>query len=131
MNSKQTGILGEKIAERYLKKKGYQILERNYSFRISGSPQKGEIDIIAQKDDIISFIEVKALSQNSGEQFSAILPEGKVNFAKQRRIIKTAEIWLTKKKIPLDVKWQIDIVSIRIDFILKKVKIRHFKNCVF
>ena len=63
MSTKEIGSLGEKIAQEYLKNKGYQILDRNYSFRIPASPQKGEIDIIAKKEDIISFIEVKTLRQ--------------------------------------------------------------------
>ena len=61
MSSKQLGILGEQIAENYLKNKGYQILGKNYSFRIPGNPQKGEINIMVKKNDIISFIEVIAI----------------------------------------------------------------------
>jgi len=64
MSSKQLGILGEQIAENYLKNKGYQILGKNYSFRIPGNPQKGEIDIMVKKNDIISFIEVIAIELN-------------------------------------------------------------------
>jgi len=128
MNSKQLGILGEKIALNYLQAKGYKILDKNYSFRISGNPQKGEIDIIAKKSDITSFIEVKTLRQTQDESFS---PEEKVNFWKQKKIVKTAESWLMKKKIPLDTKWQIDVIAIKVDQDNKKAKIRHFKNAVF
>ena len=64
MSSKQLGILGEQITENYLKNKGYQILGKNYSFRIPGNPQKGEIDIMVKKNDIISFIEVIAIELN-------------------------------------------------------------------
>ena len=95
MNSKQLGILGEKIAEKYLKNKGYEILDKNYSFRISGNPQKGEIDIVAKKSDIISFVEVKLLRNPA----MLISPEEKVDFWKQRKLVKTAESWLMKKKI--------------------------------
>ena len=58
-------------------------------------------------------------------------PEEKVDYLKQKKIIKTAESWLTKKKIPLDKKWQIDIVSIKINPEIKKAKIQHFQNAVF
>lgn len=64
MGSKQLGILGEQIAENYLKNKGYQILGKNYSFRIPGNPQKGEIDIMVKENDIISFIEVIEIELN-------------------------------------------------------------------
>ena len=129
MDPKQIGNLGERIAERYLQKKGYRILEKNYFFRIPGNPQKGEIDIIAKKQNIICFVEVKTLGLRGRD--ALIAPEERVDWLKQRKIIKTAESWLMKNKIPLDVKWQIDVVSIRIDLENKKAKIRHFKNAVF
>lgn len=126
MSSKQLGILGEQIAEDYLKNKGYQILDKNYSSRVPGNPQKGEIDIIAKKNDIISFIEVKTLSLAQGESFS---PEEKVDFSKQRKLVKTAESWLMKKKIPLNIKWQIDVIAIELNS-NKKAKINHFENAI-
>jgi len=128
MDSKNLGVLGEKIAEKFLKRKGYQILDKNYTFRIPGSPQKGEIDIIAKKGDTISFIEVKALTKSGREQFSAILPEEKVDYLKQKKIIKTAESWLMEKKISPETKWQVDVISIKLDLNTKKAKIRHFEN---
>ncbi len=126
MNSKQLGDLGEKIALNYLESKGYQILDRNYSNKFIPGPQKGEIDIITKKDDVISFVEVKTLTSDK-----IILPEEKVDYLKQKKIIKTANQWLMEKKIPLDKKWQIDVVALKIDLINKKAKIRHFQNAVF
>ncbi|PJA02298.1 YraN family protein [bacterium (Candidatus Gribaldobacteria) CG_4_10_14_0_2_um_filter_36_18] len=124
MYTKRVGNLGERIAENYLKNKGYQILGRNFVFRIPGNPQKGEIDIVAKKGDTISFVEVKTLRDALG--FS---PEEKVNFSKSRKLVKTAESWLMKNKIPLNSKWQIDVISIKIEQ-NKKVKIDHFENAV-
>lgn len=123
MNSKETGKLGEEIAANYLQSKGYQILDRNFQRRVSRF-LKSELDIVAKKDNIICFIEVKALRD------SEFLPEEKVDFKKKRRLVKTAESWLMKKKIPLDTKWQIDIVSVKMDSRLKKAKISHFENAV-
>jgi len=132
MTSKQLGNLGEKIAEDYLRKKGYQILNRNYSPKWVSGPQRGEIDIVARKENIISFIEVKTLaSKDSPGASSSFQPEEKVNFPKQRKLVKIAENWLMEKKIPLDSKWQIDVISIQINLNTKKAKIRHFKNAVF
>ena len=126
MDSKKLGILGEKIARKYLEKKGYQILDRNYSSKFVSGPQRGEIDIVAKKSDIISFVEVKTL-EDSGEPF-AISPEEKFNLAKKRKIIKMAEGWLMEKKIPFDSKWQIDVISIKINLENKKAKILYFPN---
>lgn len=142
MNSKQLGTLGEKIALGFLQKKKYRVLDRNYLPKFLSGPQRGEIDIIAKpcrnifdillgkKDDIIHFIEVKTLTEARGGRTSAISPEEKVDFLKQRKIIKIAESWLMEKKIPFTIKWQIDVIAIQIDLNLKKAKIRHLKNVV-
>jgi len=124
MYTKRIGNFGERVAENYLKNKGYQILGRNFVFRIPGNPQKGEIDIVAKTGDTISFVEVKTLRDALG--FS---PEEKVNFSKSRKLVKTAESWLMKNKIPLNSKWQIDVISIKIEQ-NKKVKIDHFENAI-
>ena len=125
MNTRQTGKLGEDIACDYLRKNGYKILARNFEIQVSRF-LKSEIDIIAKKNGIFCFIEVKALKGNS-----EFLPEVKVNFAKKQKLIKTAEIWLNKNKISLDVKWQIDIISIKLrKNELGTHKINHFKNAV-
>lgn len=128
MSSQQLGVLGEKIASKYLKNKGYQILDKNYSPKFISGPKKGEIDIIAKKNNVISFVEVKTLKQVQGNYFS---PEDKVDFLKQKKIIKMAEFWLMEKKIPLDSKWQIDVIAIKINSNLKKARIRHFPNISF
>lgn len=128
MDTKEIGNLGERIAEKYLRNKGYQILDRNYSTNFKSGPLRGEIDIVARKENIISFIEVKTLLEVEPKSFQ---PEEKINFLKQRKITRIARVWLTEKKIPLDSKWQIDIVAIKIDSENKKAKLRHFKNAVF
>jgi putative endonuclease len=87
MNSKQLGALGEKIAEEYLKNKGYKILDKNYTFKLKSGLKIGEIDIVAKERDSICFIEVKTLA-GSNPFFS---PESKIDYFKKRKIIKTAE----------------------------------------
>ncbi|MCJ7786670.1 YraN family protein, partial [Patescibacteria group bacterium] len=103
------------------------ILGKNYSRKWIRGPQKGEIDVIAEKDKIISFIEVKTLRQTQGKPF---LSEDKVNFQKQKQLIKIAQDWLSEKKIPLESKWQIDVMAIKIDLESKKAKIRHIQNAI-
>lgn len=124
MEKKQIGKFGEKIAENYLREKGYKILDRNYKFQIPGDLQRGEIDIVAKKGDTICFFEVKTLKNPRVE----IFPEDKINFSKKKKLICAAENWLIKNKISLNSKWQIDVVSI----ILKegKIKISHFENTI-
>ena len=124
-NPKQEiGVLGEEIAVSFLKDKGFSVISRNYRKKY------GEIDIIAEKGNILHFIEVKTLAEACGGLTSAIAPEEKVDFLKQRKIIKMAESWLMEKKIPFTAKWQIDVIAIQIDLDSKKAKIRFFENAV-
>ena len=117
------GDLGEKIAQKFLEEKGYQIIDNNYSKRW------GEIDLIAKSpDDFLIFIEVKTREMRHVP--SSFLPEDSVNFCKQQKIIKTAKTFLYENKYPEDTFWQIDVIAIEINTELRRAKIRHLKNAV-
>jgi len=122
LSPKEVGKLGEDIAVKFLRKKRYKILERNFQKDIKGL-KFGEIDIVAKKDNVIIFIEVKTLRRES-----EIFPEERVNFKKRQIIEKMAEIWLSQHKISLDSLWQIDVLAIVLNFDSRKAKIKHFKN---
>lgn len=77
------GKAGENFAARYLRKNGYQILERNYRSRF------GEIDMIAGKGEYIVFVEVK--TRRPGAMVS---PLESVTPSKQDKIRKTARFYL-------------------------------------
>ena len=94
------GEMGEQTAVEFLKKKGYEILERNYRF------QRGEIDIIAQKEEEIVFIEVKTKMRGAfGE------PEDRVGITKQRQIARVAMGYLQAKNI-FNVNCRFDVISV-------------------
>lgn len=126
LDRRSLGRLGEKIASFYFQKKGYKILDKNYSSSFVSGPQRGEIDLIVRKRDKISFVEVKTLiSRGPTPVFS---PEQKVNRHKEQKIIRTAQEWLAENKISQESKWQVDILAIQINPETKKAKIRHFEN---
>ena len=126
MDPRQLGNFGERIACYYLKEKGYKILDRNYS-KDRPLPSKGEIDIVAKRDETLSFIEVKTALFSQSADF---LPEDKVNLKKQKKLIKLAQAWLLERKINLESKWEIDVISIKLNPKTKKAKVRHFKNVI-
>lgn len=67
MNTRVIGSLQEDLAISYLKENGFEILERNFKCKI------GEIDVIAKKDNVIRFIEIKYRKDNiAGGAFYAI-----------------------------------------------------------
>lgn len=121
-NRKGIGFLGENIAGRFLESRGYKILAKNY--------QKpwGEIDIIAEKEGIIVFCEVKTNSKKFfGNSFN---PELRVNPVKARHIIRTAELLMNSRFAGQDREWRIDIIAVTINSFSHKAEIKHFKNAV-
>jgi putative endonuclease len=100
MSSKLVGEKGEEIAVKYLKKKGYKIVERNYQSRI------GEIDIIALDKNTLVFIEVKSrYSQRYGDPIEA------VDNRKKEQISKMAKMYLNRKRL-WHLNCRFDVVSI-------------------
>ena len=118
MDSQELGFLAENIAARYLESGGYEILDKNYR------KPWGEIDIIAQKDGVVIFVEVKA---NKKER-KGFEPENRVSPEKLRRIYRAVETYLAQKKYSPEQERQIDIVSITLNQDRGVVKIKHFKN---
>ena len=98
-SSQTTGVNGESLAKTYLEKKGFVILERNWRYK------KYEIDIIAQKPDLIVFVEVKTRKNNTfGE------PQIFVSKQKQGFLIKAAQQYLEENNILLESRF--DIIAI-------------------
>lgn len=85
---KKIGDFGEKVIANFLMKKGYQILDRNYS------KPYGEIDIIALKNDIVCFVEVK-----TRRSVKYGYPREAVDYYKQQRIIRASQTYLMENKL--------------------------------
>jgi putative endonuclease len=114
-DKQEKGNKAEEMAARMLEKKGYEILDRNYTHG------KGEIDIIAQKDDWLVFVEVRARS-NADYGF----PEETISKAKANLIKRTAENYI------FDNDWRdkirFDIVAILVGQVFE---IQHFEDAFF
>jgi putative endonuclease len=95
------GSWGEQAAAQYLEKLGYAILERNVR------TQYGEIDLIARRDAILVFVEVKA---RSSSEFG--YPEESITATKQQHMEDAAQDYLQSHP-EFDGEWRVDVVSIR------------------
>lgn len=95
------GSSGEDKACAFLMANSYSIVERNFRTRT------GEIDIIAQKDDVLVFVEVKTLPSGNAETLAHEL-----DLRKQRKIIKTANFFLTKHRKYNSSKIRFDVLVI-------------------
>ncbi len=99
MSTTTKGIAGEVIAARFLREKGYRVMSSNYRSRF------GEIDIIAQDGKDIVFVEVKARSENS-----IILPREAVTHDKQKKILRTAALYI--RAYPSNLQPRFDVVEV-------------------
>ncbi len=103
MKRKDTGILGEKLANDFLKKRGYRTLETNYRC------PHGEIDIVAKHKDFLVFIEVrtkKSLAFGS--------PEESITPAKKERM-KAAALHYRQTHNDPPPLWRIDVVAVELN----------------
>lgn len=113
MNLGLFGFEGEEKAAKYLKKQGYSIIGKNFQSRF------GEIDIIAENKEYIIFAEVKARGEKSIAE-----PKEFVDLRKQRKIIKTAEIYLSEN--PTEKQPRFDVIEVKKDKM--KIHINHIEN---
>lgn len=116
--NKETGAKGELLAQEYLKKLGYEILETNKQFQ-DGTKKTCEIDIIAKHKDTLVFVEVKTRTTDfCGSPLEAITK------SKYENIRTGLYSYLNETKIKYK-NIRIDAISI----ILKpELKIHHLKN---
>ena len=101
-NKRREGQQKELVATEYLKNKGYFIIQTNFRVR------QGEIDIIARDGETIVFVEVKYRKDlSSGNPLEA------VNYAKQRKICRTALFYMNLNKIsPDNTPIRFDVIGI-------------------
>ena len=110
------GKLGEEIAVDFLQKNGYEILETNWTF------QKAEIDIIAQKENILAIVEVKTRSSND---FG--LPQDFVKPKKIQLLVKAVNEFVIIKNLEVEVRF--DIIAILKNG--KEFKIEHIEEAFY
>ena len=99
MDVRALGRWGEERAARYLRMKGYSLVERNFSCRM------GEIDIIARKRGFIVFVEVKLRKDAAFAQAREF-----VTRAKQQRVMAAASLWLSENETQLQPRF--DVIEI-------------------
>jgi len=102
-SNRDIGIIGEQEAIKYLKRMGYKIIERNFKTK------KGEIDVIAMDNDILSFIEVKT---RKTDKFG--LPCESVNLRKQHTMGTVSLIYMAKKGM-FNRPCRFDVVEVYMD----------------
>jgi putative endonuclease len=116
MKRKRIGQIGEDAAVVFFKKKGYQVIERNFSTRF------GEIDLIVKKNCVLVFVEVKT---RTGPDYGQ--PEWAISQKKIHQVQKMAEIYLVKEK-PKYKNLRIDAFCVILDQQGFLQNTRHWQN---
>ena len=104
LTTKEVGNLGENIACEYLKRHGFSIRDRNIARKT------GELDVVAQKEDTLCFVEVKTIltdefprEEDGGDDYD---PSLNLHEAKIRKVARTGEWYVLEKGWKGD--WQVD-----------------------
>jgi len=118
MNRQETGKLGEKLAQKFLKKRGYRIRETNFHCR------GGEIDIVAQQKDYLVFVEVRT---KSSLDFGT--PEESITQSKKEKLIALALAYINAHQ-NLPPLWRIDVVAVEVDQKGKVNRIELIQNAI-
>ena len=96
MDKRSLGQFGEEQAARYLRRRFYSIVERNYRCRF------GEIDLIAKRGGILAFVEVKLRRDDAhGEAREFVTAQ------KQQRVLATAQHWLSLHETALQPRFDV------------------------
>jgi putative endonuclease len=108
------GELGERIAERWLRGRGWRVVNRRFR---NGHR---DIDLVVERDGTVAFVEVKA---RKGAAFGG--PVAAVNWRKQKELAKSATVWIDRHGRAFD-QYRFDVVGVLVDG--DQVRIRHIPN---
>jgi putative endonuclease len=117
---RKLGDIGEAIAEKFLMKRGFAIVERNHLRKW------GELDIVAEKEGKLKFIEVKSKSSRDIDNViheTSFRPEENVTAKKTARLKRVIQTYLTEQK-ELDREWTFMVAVVYIDQMNKRAKIK-------
>jgi putative endonuclease len=108
------GELGERIAERWLRRSGWRVLQRRFR---SG---RRDIDLVVEREGMVAFVEVKA---RKGEGFGQ--PVEAVNWRKQKELTKSAQVWIDRHGRPED-SYRFDVIGVLMNG--DRVRVRHVQD---
>ena len=121
------GELGEGIAAKFLMKRGFTIVTKNYR------KKWGEIDVIAQINKKIHFVEVKTVSCENIDLISRetveYRPEENVHPKKLQRLGRTIQSYLLER-CPEDQDWQFDVIAVFFEEKKRRAKVRLIEDVV-
>jgi putative endonuclease len=113
---KELGAKGENLAVKFLKRRGYKIVQRNYRCKL------GEIDIIAERSKTLVFVEVRT---KQTEEFGP--PQYSITAAKRGQISRVALCYIREKKL-VEQSCRFDVIAITFSSESRRPRIEHIEN---
>lgn len=116
------GRLGEGVARKFLEQKGFKVVDTNVLRKW------GEIDIVAEKEGVVRFVEVKAQSALLGgsREMRDYRPEEMAHAAKLEKVARTASLYMEENRD--DREYQIDVVAVVLDHGSRIARCRHYEQ---
>jgi putative endonuclease len=108
------GLLGERLAERYLTEQGWRTLGR----RVRSGHR--DLDLVMERDGVVAFVEVKA---RTGARFGD--PVEAVDWRKRRELVRSALVWMDRNGVPYRA-YRFDVVGVLVTE--GRARIRHLPN---
>jgi len=113
------GSYGENLARKFLEKKGFKLIEKNFK-----TPRWGEIDLVMRDGETLVFVEVKTRSGSAAVLYGG--PLGSINYHKMKSIQRAAQFFLSSKNLNQEAA-RLDAVSIIVPD-TGEPEIEHFSN---
>jgi putative endonuclease len=121
-NNREKGNSGENIACIHLIKQGFSIKDRNYL------KKWGELDIVAVKDGILHFIEVKSAFDKGNSL--GYRPEENVNNLKQKKLRRIIQTYLNEHKYGIDVEFIFDVITVVTNIKTGESEVKMLENII-
>jgi putative endonuclease len=120
----EIGKIGENMTKTFLMKQGFTVIEQNYRIL------QGEIDIIAQKDNILRFVEVKSIKVRGFDSLEKLIlrPEDNLTFSKWSKILTTIQFYLKHRDVSHETKYQVDLACVYIDTETRQGRVKLMQN---
>jgi putative endonuclease len=118
------GNKGEDISCTFLERKGFVITDRNYLRKW------GELDIVAHKDGIVHFFEVKSVTWMPVVRGNAHRPEENVNLFKGHKLRKIISTYLVDKGIGEETAFQFHVLCVYMNMKTRKARVEMIENVI-
>ena len=124
MNTRSKGNVGEDVACKFVQARGFDVIVRNYM------KKWGEIDIIAIKDRVIHFFEVKSVTFDPAIASTSHKAEENVHGFKVRQIRRMVETYLSESNRGPNTEFTFHVLSVYLNMVTRKARVKWLKDVI-